>query len=472
MQQRDWSRREFVRAGGAVATAGAFAGAEIAAAAEADPKAAAFREFMNLEAPSNKVLMGLIGCGSRGTNVMGDFMNRPEVEVIAVCDPDSGRAAEFASRVEKKYGRRPLETHDYRKLLECRDLDAVMVGTPDHWHCLPTVHALESGLDVYVEKPVGHSIAEGRAMVNSARANKRVVQVGTQQRSAPHFREAVEVVWSGVLGQITEVRTWNFENEMPNGLGPGNDAVPPGVDYDMWLGPAPLRPFNSNRFHYQWRWFFDYAGGMLCDWGIHLMDIAQWGMKADAPETIQATGGLYALPDNRTTPDTLEAVYKFGPTPVAPKGFVMTYSNRKACARGTHDKGYGIEFFGSEAALFVDRGGWSLIPHVRDDKPVIEARSGRGGTHNHPHIKNFLECVKSRELPVSDIEIGHRSTTTPQLANIAYLTGETLRWDGAAERITNSRGANLMLGRRYRQPWDREARHFRLERDLIRLLCG
>lgn len=422
-------------------------------------------------APSGQIIVGLVGCGSRGANVlMDEFMKFPEVRVGALCDPDSNRVNQVAAQIEKKQGTRPAVFNDYRRLLEMKDLNVAHVATPDHWHCLPACHACEVGLDVYVEKPIGHSIVEGRAMVNAARKYGRVVQVGTQQRSAKHFREAVEFVWSGQLGQISLVRTWNNDYEMPNGLGPGTSEIPAGVDYNMWTGPAPWQAFNSNRFHYQWRWFFDYAGGMLCDWGIHLIDIAQWGMKATAPTFISATGAKYAIPDNRDTPDTVEAVFQFPGTEVAPKGFMMTYSNSKACAQGTRARGYGIEFHGVNGSLFVDRGGWEVLPVERDKKPLIEKQKHGGGTPTRGHVKNFLDCIKSRELPISDIEIGHRSTSTPQLANIALRSGVRLHWDADNEVVLNSREANRFLGRKYRAPWNKEARTLPLPSHLRDLL--
>lgn len=426
-------------------------------------------------APSNTILMGLIGCGGRGTSDLEDFMKNDDVKVIALCDPDSSRLEKTAKDVEKKYDKAPQTFGDYRKLLELKDLDAVLVGTPDHWHCLPTVHACERGLDVYVEKPLAHSIIEGRAMVNAARQNKRIVQVGTQQRSAKHFKEAIELVQSGILGQITYCRTWNYENEYPSSIGPGTDKMPDGVDYNMWLGPAPKVPFNSNRFHYQFRWFFDYAGGQLTDWGVHLIDIMQWAMKSPAPEWISAGGAKYGIKDNRDTPDTITVTYQY-PAVGSRPAFLATYESQKMCAMGDRKTGYGIEFFGTEGALFVDRSGWEIIPQFRgegkDKKAAIEAKKGRGGTPTTTHVRNFLDCMKSRDLPISDVEIGHRSTSAPHLGNIAYRTGERLHWDAEKEEFTNSSAANKLRGREFRKPWDREARHLPIPRSWRRILTG
>lgn len=469
----DLSRRDFLKRATTAVAGVTVAGGSLTGCARRAPMAPAPAIIQGGVAPSGKIRMALIGCGGRGTNVMEDFMRNDTVEVIAVCDPDSNRMGEFAVQVEKKYGRKPQQAVDYRAVLDNPDLDAALIATPDHWHCLPMVHACERGLDVYVEKPIAHNIIEGRAMINAARQNNRIVQVGTQQRSAKHFQDAVNFVQSGQLGQITLVRTWNNDYEMPNGLGPGSAELPAGVDYNMWLGAAPEVPFNSNRFHYQWRWFYDYAGGMLCDWGIHLIDIALWGMKATAPEFVSCVGGKYAVPDNRDTPDTVEATFQFGPTDVAPKGFVMTYSNSKAAAHGTraNGPGYGVEFYGVNGALFVDRGGWEVRAHEKDGQKLMEPVKRNGMTANIPHIRNFLECVKTRETPISDIEIGHHSTVAPQLANISLRTGEGVRWDAANERIIGgSKEATQLLGRTYRKPWDKEAQALPVSREMRRLL--
>lgn len=469
-------RRDFIRGSASIAAGVGIGlvGATAEAAAKKGKKAPAVQAASGPGTASNRILMGLVGCGGRGTNVLDDFMENPEIQVVSLCDPDSNRANEKAAEIEKKTGKRPEVFADYRKLLENKDLNVLQVATPDHWHCLPVVHACELGLDVYVEKPLAQSIAEGRAMVNAARKYDRIVQMGTQQRSAKHFQEAVEVVRSGVLGQITYCRTWNWDYDMPNGVGKGNEKLPDGVDYDLWLGPAPKTPFNSNRFHYQWRWFYDYAGGMLCDWGVHLIDIVQWAMDAEAPEWVTASGGKYAIPDNRDTPDTLEVTYQYPATKERP-AFTMVYSNTKACAAGTRQPGYGIEFYGVNGSLFVDRSRYQIYPQYvgeKDNKkPLMEKKRVEGETPTLPHVRNFLDCVKSREKPISEVEIGHRTASTTMMGNIAYLTGERLHWDMEREKFTNgSSKANAMRGREYRKPWNREARHFPLPFGLKRLL--
>lgn len=389
--------------------------------------------------PNERVVIGLIGCGGMGGSDVDDFVRSGMVDVAAVCDVDQNRL----NAMVQDLGGTPTPYRDFRKLLERKDIEAVIVATPDHWHPLPTIHACQAGKDVYVEKPLSHNIVEGRAMVNAARRYGRVVQVGTQQRSGAHFQKAAEIVQSGVLGHITLCRAWNVGNESPNGIGnPPDGDPPPEIDYDMWLGPAPKRPYNPNRCHYSFRWFFDYSGGMITDWGTHLLDILLWGMNVEYPTAVSASGGKFVLQDNRDTPDTMEAVYEF-------PGFVMVYSMRKACGRGMDGRGYGIQFHGTNGTLFVDRGGFEVYPEGDRMQPI----PGFDSDQHFPHVLNFLECVKSRERPRSDVEIGHRSTSCPLLGNIALQTGRKIHWDGVNERIIGDEAANRLLAREYRAPW-------------------
>ncbi len=428
------TRREFLRkAGGAAALGlGVQAFLEEARAQEAQVAPGAV-------SPNEKIIVGLIGSGGMGRGNMSDFLRSGMVEVAAVCDVDQARLDQGV----KEAGGKATPYRDFRKLLERKDIDAVIVGTPDHWHALPTICACQAGKDVYVEKPLSHNIVEGRAMVSAARRYGRVVQVGTQQRSGAHFQKAVEIVRSGILGKVSLTRAWNVSNESPHGIGnPPDSEPPPGLDYDLWLGPAPKRPYNPNRCHYLFRWFWDYAGGMITDWGTHLIDIIHWGMGVDYPTAVSASGGKFVLQDNRDTPDTMEAVFEY-------PGFVMVYSCRKGCGRGMDGRGYGIQFHGSNGTLFVDRGGFEVYPEGDRMQPIV----GPDSDQHYPHVLNFLECVKSRERPISDVEIGHRSTSAPLLANTALQIGRKIHWDGENERIIGDEAANRLLGRCYRAPW-------------------
>jgi len=425
----EMSRRDFLRKSGTT-----FAVALGAAATDMLNIAPAF-------GANDRIVMGWIGCGGMGRNDYGLFSANPDVAFAALCDVDDSHL-ESAMALS---GGKLQPYRDFRAVMERKDIDAVLIATPDHWHCLTTIAACESGKDVYVEKPLATSIGEGRAMVNAARRYGRVVQMGTQQRSGAHFQQVVQLIREGAIGEVTLARTWNCSNEAPDGMGLPEDGDPPaGVDYDMWLGPAPKRPFNPNRFHYSWRWFFDYANGMLGDWGVHLIDIVLWAMGVQAPISVCATGGKFAINDNRDTPDTMEVIYEF-------PGFIHTYSLRKgneAPLDGKH--GYGMQFHGTKGTLFVDREGWELIP---EPESATEARKGGGSVQNEPHVRNFLDCVKSRKRPICDLEVGYRTTVTCILGNISYLTGRKLYWDAEAERITNDPAADRYLTRPYRAPW-------------------
>jgi len=397
---------------------------------------------------NDRLGIGMIGLGRMARGHLENLLAEPDAEVRALCDvyePNLRFAAEA-----KTYT-------DFREVLGRDDIDAVVIATPDHWHALPTVMACDAGKDVYVEKPTSVAIAEGRKMVEAGQRNDRIVQVGTQQRSGPHFKYAVQLVRSGTLGEVTFVRTWNYGNALPDGIGNPPDGTPPkGLDWDMWLGPAPKVPYNENRFgvflddelEYQ-RWasfrhFWDYAGGMMTDWGVHLLDVVQWAMDADAPETVSTFGGKFVLKDNRDTPDTLQATFRY-------PGFVCTYENRESNGHPLDGHGYGIFFHGTEATMFLDRGGFQIFPEGEDEGVPMQAQS-LGESHAR-HMRNFLDCVKSRQTPVCDIEVGHRSTSTAILANIAHRTGHQLTWDRETETITGDAEASKLLDVAYRAPW-------------------
>jgi predicted dehydrogenase len=420
------TRRQFLKKAGGAAAAAAFVGPLLL------PQSAA--------GANDKITMGIIGCGGMGSSNMRLFRANPDVEFAAVCDVDQNRLREAVD----KAGGKATPYSDFRKLLERKDVDAVIVATPDHWHALATITACEAGKDVYCEKPLATSVGEGRAMVNAARRCGRVVQTGTQQRSGSHFQRAVEIVRSGQIGKVTLCRVWNVGNELPDGIGnPADCDPPPELDYDMWLGPAPKRPYNPNRSHYTFRFFWDYAGGKITDWGTHLIDIIHWGMGVDAPLAVSASGGKYVIPDNRETPDTMEAVFDY-------PGFTMVYSYRGANGLGMDGHGYGMQFHGTKGTLFLDRGGFEVIP---DEDSGIEPVKSGGSPQNEPHVRNFLDCVKSRACPTSDVEITHRSTIPPHLGNIAFLTGRKIYWDRDNERILNDPEANRLLTKPYRAPW-------------------
>lgn len=409
--------------------------------------------YGRLRAANETIGVGVIGVGRQARGHLRNLVNNhANAEVRAICDvyqPNLDQAAAMAPKADAY--------EDFRRVLDRKDIDAVVIGSPDHWHALQTILACEAGKDVYVEKPSCRTIDEGRKMVEAARKYDRVVQVGTQQRSADHFQKAVEIVQSGQLGPISFVRTWNYGNSYPKGIGnPPNGDAPPELNWDLWLGPAPWVPFNINRFgvildeagNYQrwasFRWFWDYAGGMMTDWGVHLLDIVQWAMEEEYPQKVSATGGKFLLQDNRETPDTLSATFRY-------PNFVCTYENRVCNGHPMDEKSYGIMFHGTKGTLFVDRSRYEITP---EDGSSLNATT-QEATGGYSHMKNFLDCVKSRKKPICDIETGHRSSSTSILGNIAYRSGSDFSWDGKRETIVDAPNAQSFLSYAYRQPWRR-----------------
>ncbi len=465
------NRRQFVSstAAGLVTASAALTGRRAAAA----PSSAQSRS--NVAGANDRIRVGYIGVGGMGRAHLNNFQFFPETQSVVVCDVWPFNVDRAVKMTANQRGGPAEGVKDFRRVLDRQDLDVVVIATPDHWHAIPAVLACQAGKDVYVEKPISLNIREGRKMVDAARAHKRIVQVGTQQRSGAHFKEAVQIVRDGKLGQVTRVATWNYGAGNLQGIGNPPDGQPPdGLDYDFWLGPAPKRPFNDNRFIFNFRWFWDYAGGMMTDWGVHLIDIVQWAMNVDAPRAVTAVGAKYAIKDNRETPDTIDAFLEY-PT------FICSYSNRVLNGRSPNNRGYGIEFYGTEGTLFVDRAGYELTPEPVDPetppaywkaemesvqkplKPWERPRRTRAGRYptltaessdqNISHIRNFYECLKSRQLPASDIEIGHRSSSACMLANLSLRTGRTVVWDAAKETIAGDAEASALLWREPRTPW-------------------
>ncbi|HKH94509.1 MAG TPA: Gfo/Idh/MocA family oxidoreductase [Gemmatimonadaceae bacterium] len=435
-------RREFVK----WSAAGVIAGRVVV-------QAPGIRRDDRIRGANERVVVALIGAGRQGVSDLGNAIKQPDTEVAAVCDV---YAPNLANGLQAAPGAKSYT--DFRRVLERNDIDAVIIATPDHWHPLQTVLACEAGKDVYVEKPISVSIAEGRRMVDAARRYKRVVQTGTQQRSGKHFQQAAELVKAGRIGAVTQVRTWNFGNESPDGIGnPPDSAPPPELDWDLWLGPATKRPFNPNRFGVfpdRWssfRWFWDYAGGMMTDWGVHWLDIVQLVMNVDSPRFVSTSGGKFVLRDNRETPDTILATFQY-------PGFICTYENRVTNAAPLSGKTNGMLFHGTDGTLFVDRQGLEIFPETRKaGETAVNRTEGlkveNSNQHHLDHMKDFIECVRSRKTPIADIETGHRSTTTALLGNIAYRTGHRIEWDGARERIIGDGTASAHLMRDYRRPW-------------------
>ncbi len=440
MDRSEITRRDFNKG---------LAGAALSIAASAGPFA------QSILGANDRIGVGLIGAGGMGQFDLKDFLRTGQVDAIAIADPfvpNLDRALELTDGKAKGF-------KDFRALLDNKDIQAVIIATPDHWHAIPMIMACEAGKDVYVEKPLSHTLAEGRRMVQAAAKYNRVVQVGTQQRSGEHFQKAVELVHSGKIGKVTLAKTWIHSNSWPEGMGNPPDTDPPSwLDWDLWLGPAPYHAYNRNRCIGSFRSFWDYSGGTLTDWGVHLIDVVHWAMGVDAPKTVSSFGGKYVLDDNSEIPDTLEVVFEYPASPVGGKEFVVTWSNRHANSHGPDGHGYGIEFFGTEGTLFIDRDGYTLWPERKPNGGESVLSSGvirsEGSPQHYPHVQNFLECMRSRKKPNSDLETTHRSTSAPHVANIAFKTGRKLRWNRDDEQFVNDPEANKLLTKQYRKPWN------------------
>lgn len=383
---------------------------------------------------NERIVTGHIGVGGQGRGNLRGFLEN----AAAVCDVDAKHLAQAAKMVEDK-GRKCERFGDYRRLLDRRDIDAVVISTPDHWHALPTIHACEAGKDVYVEKPLSLTVAEGRRMVDAARRNKRIVQTGSQQRSSKEFRTACELVRSGRIGQLQTMLVGIAGANHPGE--PVPDSEPPEhLNYEMWLGPAPWRPYNEKRVHYNFRFFWDYSGGQMTNWGAHHIDIAQWGLGTDetGPTEIEGTGTFHPKGWHEVT-ETCRVTCK--------------YDNGVTMIVGQKQDGIpmGTTFIGTEGQIYVNRGKLTSTPEEIVKTPLSDSDVRLYKSDNHK--QNFLDCVRNRELPICDVEIGHRSATICHLANIAVRTGRKLQWDPVSERITNDSEANAMLSRPYREPW-------------------
>jgi predicted dehydrogenase len=416
-----------------------------AIATDLGPQAVNAASYGQVAGANDRIVLGLIGCGGRGQDVTRQFLEAG-ARVSAVCDPDDRRTEEARQLV----GGNAERIRDFRKLLERKEIDAVIVATPDHWHALPTILACEAGKDVYVEKPLAYSVSEGRAMVNAARRTSRIVQVGTQQRAGEHYHRAVQMIQKGELGKISRARIWNVWN---NTLGeesgrwgsignPADSEPPAGVDYDLWLGPAPQRPFNPNRFHWNYVYFWDYAGGMMTGWGVHHVDVVHWALGEDAPLTVSAAGGKFVLNDARETPDTLDAFFEY-------PGFTLQASFYHTNARPIEGRDYGVAFYGTQGTMLLTREGFEVWP----EGDRTQAIRNEGSPLDGPFQRGFLECMRSRCKPFADVETGHRSTIPVLLANIAYKTRRKLTWGSDNERLIGEEEANSLLRREYRRPW-------------------
>ena len=390
---------------------------------------------------NGKINVGVIGINGMGWSGLKSMMKIPDVNVVALCDVDENvlnwRKYELA-----KAGIQTSTYQDYRKMLDNKDVDVVIIGTPDHWHCLQMVDACAAGKDVYVEKPVGNSVQECSVMVAAQKRYNRVVQSGQWQRSVPHFVDALNFIKSGKLGKIRTVKAWAYQGWMTNIEQKPDKAVPSGVNYDLWLGPATKRAFNENRFHFNFRWFWDYAGGLMTDWGVHLIDYALLGMNAKYPKSVMAIGGKFAYPDGaHETPDTLTTVYEFD-------GYSMIWEQAQSISNGNYGRDHGISFIGNNGTLVLARGGWEVIPDEKRMEAVPLQTPRQSGLDLH--TQNFID-VKSRnsEQLTCPIQDGAHVATVCQMGNISYRTGGRLYWDEMKSQF-REKEANMYLNANYK----------------------
>lgn len=416
---------------------------------------------------NDRVGMGYIGVGNRGDQVHDSFLEYADHVTTAVCD----LREDYMDFAVKKSRAAPKKYKDYQRLLEDKEVDAVVIATPDHWHALMFIDACNAGKDVYVEKPLSLTVLEGRKMVEAAARHKRVTQVGTHRRSNPNLREAAELVRSGGVGPVTMAKCYHIMNDWPVGIGSPRDSPPPSEEeWDRWLGPAPKVPYNRNRTYYNFRWFYHYSGGQLTNFGVHYLDMMRWCLGQDAPRAVTAMGGKYAVRDNREIPDTLEVLWEFpGPT-------LVIFSQCNTNDAQANKRNSEMEFRGAKGTLYISGGRWWVEPenitemtkfaftpldrqsprsYAPSLKPAMEPQESSNKTYNNAflHARNFLDCIKSRGKCNADVLDGHLSTTAAILGNIAHKSKSYLEWDPRQERFTNNQAANRLLHYQYRAPY-------------------
>jgi len=445
------NRRSFLQ-GSARATVGLAAGATLASAA-AKPKSA-----------NEKIIIGCIGVGGRGSYLAKKFaarrLKQKDCEIAYVCDARQSRRHSIAKEVAKLQGKAPKAVSDFRTILDDKDVDAIINATPDHWHALPVVWGAQAGKHAFVEKPASHSIWEGRKMVEASRKYKKAVQLGTQSRSCEYMRKCIEFLKGGGLGTIHLVKVFNMIKKRSS-FKPSKDCDPPkDIDWDKWLGPAPMRSFNPDRL--RWNWWWDYSGGDIINDGVHQMDLANWVIGSQSPTSVYCAGGKFAVDDPLDAPDTQTVVYEF-PKMTMTFELAMWTPYQHKTDWGIRDKeifpewrfnSTRIEVYGTKGQMYLGRhgGGWQAFG--ADGKKNKEIGLAHGVQGNVWHQDNWLKCIRSGEWPNSDILDGHLSTTLCNLGNISLRAGsKKLLWDGKNERFTNSDEANQLVKRTYRAPW-------------------
>ena len=399
--------------------------------------------------PNDRIGVGLIGCKGMGWNNLISMLKMSEIECVALCDIDDSVLNQRKSELEK-LNTQPVLYKDYRKLLEDKNVDIVIIATPDHWHCLQMVDACTAGKHIFLEKPASNSVGEAEIMMAAAKKYKSIVQVNQWQRSQQHFKDAIAYVHSGKLGTIAQTKAWMFNGHsiLPKAE---NGIVPAGVNYQMWLGPASERPFNPNRFHYNFRWYWDYAGGLMTDWGVHLIDMVLLGMKPDMPQSVVSMGGHLAYPDDaRQTPDTQTAVYQY-------KGFQMIWEHTMGRQYGHYGMNNGIAFIGSNGTLLLNRSGWEVRPEKDRSQPRMEGLAWQKKLDDglDMHTQNLVQAIKAGDAALLScpIEAGANTAIHCHLGNIAYRTGRIEKPELGVKIRLKDRDSQLLLMPRYHHGW-------------------
>jgi predicted dehydrogenase len=401
--------------------------------------------------PNEKFVVACMGIRGRGGSLLHGFAELPEVEVAVICDLDTRLFGKYVASVEQRQKKRPKAETDFRRILDNKSIDALVIGTPDHWHAIPTILACQSGKHVYVEKPAGHNIREGEVMLAAARKYKRVVQVGLQSRSGRHFEEAFEYIRSGALGKVMFAKGWESSRQESIGH-PSDGKAPDGVDYDMWLGPAPKRPFNPNRFHSSWRWFFDYGTGDLGNDGVHRIDYARRGLEAgfaargeklpEWPTAVSVSGGKYYFDDQQEWPDTMLVTWDY-------PGATLLYEMRIWSPYSLEGESEGAAIYGDKGYVVISNTRWRAFGPKGEPGP---SGSGAKGEDDVRHKRNFLKCIRDGGTPNCDIAIGHVSSALSHMGNIAWRVNRKLRLDPVSHRFDDDQ-ANGYWSRTYREPW-------------------
>ncbi len=410
--------------------------------------------------PNDRIRIGMVGTHGRAGALMRVFAGQSDVDVVALADVDTRYHDAAVEAVKNIAGNTPRVYTDFRHIIDDNTIDAVVVGTPDHWHAIPTIMACQAGKDVYVEKPDGHNILEGQTMVRAMNKHKRIVQMGTQARTSEHFRSAIDWISEGHLGIVLVAKAW--ESAKQGSIGKPADSQPPaGVDYDLWLGPAPQRAFNPRRFHGHWRWFFDYGTGDLGNDGVHRIDIARWALDTAGlaqgmdplymPTRISGLGGKWYFDDMQQWPDSLQATYEYGDRDDEKPGRLLSYEMRLWTPYRYNEETEGAILYGDKGYIIIGNRRWRAF--APDGRVLAQAAGENSGAS---HMRNFLDCMRSRKRPNADLEtVGHPSSILCHAANVSWRIGRQLTLDPDTELFIDDEEANALRTRpEYRKPWE------------------